>query len=57
MKETVQDMKIGIESIKKTQTVRILGMENMDKQIGNSDASIPNRIHEMEEIISGRKDL
>ena len=49
-------MKIGIEAIKETQTEGILEMESLCKQIGNTDASIPNRIQEMEEIILGSKE-
>ena len=50
--QTVQDMKIEIEAIKKTQTKGILEMENLGKGTGATDISITNRIQEMEEKIS-----
>ena len=59
--QTVQDLKNEIEVIKKTQTKGILNTENLSKQTGNTEASITNRIQEMEgeestiEIIGQRK--
>jgi hypothetical protein len=53
--KTVQDLKIEIETIRETQTVGILEMENLGKRTGTTDASITNRIQEMEEGISGIK--
>jgi hypothetical protein len=47
---------VGIEGIKKTQTEEILEMENVGKRTGATDASITNRIQEMEERISGVED-
>ena len=44
------------ESIKKTQTEGNLEMENLGKRTGATDASITNRIQEMEEKISGSED-
>ena len=55
-KETIQALKTEIEAIKKTQTKRILDMENLDKRTGTTEASITNRIQEMEKRISGVKD-
>ena len=49
MKETVQDLKIEIEVIKKTQTERTLEMENLGKRTGTTETSITNRIQEIEE--------
>lgn len=46
---TVQDLKMETEIIKKTQTKGNLEMENLDKPTGTTDASIANRIQEMEE--------
>ena len=39
-KETIQALKTEIEAIKKTQTKRILGTENMRKRSGPTNASI-----------------
>ena len=55
-KKTVQDLKTEIEAIKKTQTKGILGMENLGKRTGTREASITNRIQEMEERVSGVED-
>ena len=49
-------MKSKTEAIKKTQTEGIQEMENLGKQTWTTDASIPNRIQEMEERISGIDD-
>lgn len=46
--KTVQDLKMKIKAIKKTQSERILEMENLVKRTGNADTSITNRTHEME---------
>ena len=43
MKETVQDLKIDIEVIKKTQTEGTLGRENLGKQIGTTYRDKYNR--------------
>ena len=56
MKQIVQDLKTEIEAIKKTQTKGILDKENLSKRMGTTEASINNRIHEMEERISGIED-
>ena len=48
-KETIQDLKTEIETIKKTQTEGILEMENLGKQTGTTDAGITNRIQEIKE--------
>jgi hypothetical protein len=42
-----------IETIKKTQRETILEMKNLGKRSGVIDASLTNRIQEMEERISG----
>ena len=46
-----QDLKIEIEAIKKTQTEGIQEIENLGEQTGTTDASISNRIQQMEERI------
>ena len=53
MNKTVQDLKMKIEAIKKTQTKEILEMENLGKITGTKDTSISNRIPEMKERSSG----
>ena len=45
-----------VETIKKTQMEANLEMENLEKRSGNTDASITNRIQEIEERISGVED-
>jgi predicted nucleic acid-binding Zn-ribbon protein len=52
MNKIVQDLKIEVEAIKKTQSEGILEMENL----GTTELSITNRIQEMEERISGIED-
>jgi hypothetical protein len=42
-----------IETIKKSERERTLELENLGKRSGITDASITNRIQEIEEIISG----
>ena len=42
-----------IETIKKSQRETTLGLENLGKKSGVIDASITNRIQEIEENISG----
>ena len=56
MNKTVQDLKMKIEAIKKTQTKEILEMENLGKRTGPTDANITNRIQKMKERISGIED-
>jgi len=54
--KTVQDLKVEIETIKRTQTEGILEMENLGKRTGTTDASIAKRIQEIEERILGVED-
>ena len=56
LNKTVQDLKIEIETIRKTQRETILEIENLGKKSGTMDASISNRIQEMEERFSGAED-
>jgi hypothetical protein len=53
MSKTVQDLKMKIEAIKKTQNEEILGLENLGKGTGATDVSMTNRINDMEDRISG----
>jgi SMC interacting uncharacterized protein involved in chromosome segregation len=53
---TIQDLKMEIETIKKSQRETTLEIENLGKRSGVIDASITNRIQEREERISGAED-
>ena len=52
----IQDLKVEVETIKKTQMEANLGMENLGKRSGITNASITNRIQEIEERTSGVED-
>jgi predicted nucleic acid-binding Zn-ribbon protein len=56
LNKTIQDLKREVETIKKTQNETTLEIETLRKKSGNIDASISNRIQEMEERISGAED-
>jgi RNA processing factor Prp31 len=56
LNKTIQDVKTDVETIKKLQRETILEIENLRKKSGAIDASITNRIQEMEERISGAED-
>jgi predicted nucleic acid-binding Zn-ribbon protein len=56
LNKTIQDIKMEVETIKKTQSETILDLENLGKKSGTIDASISNRIQKMEERISGAED-
>ena len=56
MNKIIQDLKLEIETIKKSQEETTLELENLGKRSGIIDASIPNRIQEIEERISGAED-
>ena len=56
MKETDQDLKTEIETIKKTQSEGKLEMENLSKRTGTTDASINNRVQEIEQRVSDVED-
>ena len=56
MNKTILDLKREVDTIKKTQSEATLEIETLGKKSGNIDASISNRIQEMEERISGAKD-
>jgi predicted nucleic acid-binding Zn-ribbon protein len=53
--KTIQDLKIEVETIKKIQRETILDIENLRKKLGTIDASISNRIQEIEKRISVQK--
>jgi chromosome segregation ATPase len=56
MNKTIQDLKIEIETIKKPQRETALDLENRGKRSEVIDASITNRIQEIEVRISGADD-
>ena len=56
LNKTIQDLKKEVETLKKTQRETTLEIETLGKKSGTIDASISNRIQEMEERISGAED-
>ena len=56
LNKTIQDLKMEVETIKKTQRETTLEIEILGKKSGPIDVSISNRIQEMEERISGAED-
>ena len=56
LNKNIQNLKMEVETIKKPQRVTTLEIEILGKKSGTIDASISNRIEEMEERISGAED-
>ena len=56
LNKAIQDLKVEVETIKKTQMETNLEMENLGKRSGVIDVSITNRIWETEDRISGVED-
>ena len=56
MNKIIQDLKMEVETMKKTQRETTLEIEILGKKSGTIDASISNRIQMMEERISGAED-
>jgi chromosome segregation ATPase len=56
LNKTIQQLKREVETIKKTQRETTLEIETLGQKSGSIDASISNRIQEMEERISGAED-
>jgi chromosome segregation ATPase len=56
LSKTIQDLKIEVKTIKKSQRETTLEIEILGKKSRITDASISNRIQEMEERISGAED-
>jgi cell division protein FtsL len=56
MNKTTQDLKMKIETIRKSQRETTLEIENLGKRSRVINLSITNRIHEIEERISGAED-
>jgi prefoldin subunit 5 len=49
--KAIQDLKMEVETIKKSQRERTMDLENLGKRSGLIDTSITNRIQEIEERI------
>jgi hypothetical protein len=56
LNKTIQDLKIEVETIKKTQKETDLEIEILGKKSRNIDVSISNRIQEWKRKISGAED-
>jgi chromosome segregation ATPase len=56
LNKTAQDLKMEVESLKKPQRETCLEMKNLGKRTGVTDASITNRIQEIEERIPVAED-
>ena len=56
LNKTIQDLKMEVETMKKTQRETTLEIENLGKKSGTIDVSISNSIQEMEERISDAED-
>jgi hypothetical protein len=56
LNKTIQDLKMEVETMMKTQRETTLEIETLGKKSGTIDVSINKRIQEMEERISGAKD-
>ena len=56
LNKTIHDLKMEVETIKKTQRETTLEIEIIEKKSETIDASISNIIQEMEERISGEGD-
>jgi hypothetical protein len=56
LNKTFQELKMEIETIKKSQRETTLKIENLGKRSGVIDASTTNRIQEIEERISCAED-
>jgi predicted nucleic acid-binding Zn-ribbon protein len=56
LNKSIQDLKMEIKTIKKSQSETTLEIENLGKRSGVTDASITNRLHVIEERISGAED-
>jgi predicted nucleic acid-binding Zn-ribbon protein len=56
LNKTIQDKKMEVETIKKSQREKTLEIENLRKKSGAVDASITNIIQDIEKRISGAED-
>lgn len=53
MNKTVEDLKVEVESLKKTQTEENVEKKNQETRTGASEVSLTNRIYKMEGRILG----
>jgi chromosome segregation ATPase len=56
LNKTIQNLKMEVETIKKSQRETTMEIENLGKRSGVINASITNRIKEIEERISSAED-
>ena len=56
MNKAIQNLKMEIEILKKSQMERILEIENLGKRSGITDASITNRMQQIDKRLSGEED-
>jgi seryl-tRNA synthetase len=56
LNKTMKDLKREVDKMKKTQSKAMLKIETLEKKSGIIDASISNRIQEIEERLSGAED-
>ena len=56
MNKVIQDLKVEVVTIKKTQMETTLKMENLGKRSGITEVNITNRIQEIEDRILDVKD-
>jgi predicted nucleic acid-binding Zn-ribbon protein len=56
LNKTIQDLKMEVETIKNSQRETTVEIENLGKRSGDIDASITNRIQEIEERLSSAED-
>jgi hypothetical protein len=56
LNKTIQDLKMEVETIKKTQRETTLEIETLGKKSGTTGASTSNRMQEVKERISGTED-
>jgi predicted nucleic acid-binding Zn-ribbon protein len=56
LNKIIQDLTMEVETIEKSKRETTLETENLENRSGVIDASITNRIQEMEERISGAED-
>jgi septal ring factor EnvC (AmiA/AmiB activator) len=57
MNKTIKDLKMEIETIKKSQSETTMELQNLEKRSGVIDANIINRIQEIGERIYGAKNI
>jgi chromosome segregation ATPase len=55
LNQTIQDLKMEVRTIKKSQRETTLELENLGKRSRVIDANITNRIQEIEENLRGRR--